>query len=148
MTVNERIKEVMKTEGLNYNSLGKKLNTSDTTVRNIIKGRNKPGYDFLINIIQTFDWINTEWLITGKGKMREKQTIINEPETIYKSTNPKEQRENNINQKREINGVITKEIDYLKALLKEKDSQIEKQNVQIKEKDSQIKDLLTILKQK
>lgn len=31
--------------------------------------RNKPGFDFIMKIVQTFDWLNAHWLITGEGDM-------------------------------------------------------------------------------
>lgn len=69
MTINERIKEIMNKENLNFLSFGKQLGYSDVVVGNIVKGRNKPSYDFLNKLIQIFDWINAEWLLIGKGSM-------------------------------------------------------------------------------
>ncbi len=31
--------------------------------------RNKPGFDFIMKIVQTFDWLDAHWLITGEGDM-------------------------------------------------------------------------------
>jgi len=71
-TINERIEQIMNYEKLNYLSFGKKISFSDVVVGNIVKGRNKPSFDFIEKISQTFDWINIDWLITGTGEMLKK----------------------------------------------------------------------------
>lgn len=35
----------------------------------MVQRRNKPGFDILDKILQTFTWVSAEWLITGKGEM-------------------------------------------------------------------------------
>lgn len=66
----KRISKVIEKEGLNPTSFSKKIGVSDQVIRNIVTNeRNKPGFDVLVAIIQTFDWLNSEWLITGKGEM-------------------------------------------------------------------------------
>jgi len=59
----------MDSQGLNANSLSVKIGTSDTVIRSILNGRNKPGFDTLEKIIQTFDGVDVTWLLTGKGEM-------------------------------------------------------------------------------
>lgn len=31
--------------------------------------RNKPGYEFLANLVRAFEWLNPTWLLTGDGDM-------------------------------------------------------------------------------
>lgn len=69
MSVANRIEEIMSREGLSPYSLSQKVGTSDTVIRNILKERNDPGFEVINKIIQTFDWINARWFITGKGKI-------------------------------------------------------------------------------
>ena len=46
------------------------IGVGDQTVRSVcVMRRNKPSFDFLYAIVQTFDWLNPEWLITGQGSM-------------------------------------------------------------------------------
>ncbi len=68
-SVGDRIKDVMNKELMNYRSFGKKIGYSDVVVGNIIKNRNKPSFDFIFNLIQTYNWIDHTWLLTGRGKM-------------------------------------------------------------------------------
>lgn len=46
-SIHTRTNEIMIKEGLNYRSFGAKLDYSDVVVSNIIKGRNKPSFDFI-----------------------------------------------------------------------------------------------------
>lgn len=69
MEIGKRIEEIMNREGLNPYSISVKIGTSDTVIRNILSGRNYPGYEVINKIIQTFDWVDAKWFITGEGKM-------------------------------------------------------------------------------
>lgn len=68
-TVNERIKIIIKHFDLNPNSFSVKMGMRDTTIRNIISGRNKPSYDVMIKILSTFEDISPLWLLDGSGQM-------------------------------------------------------------------------------
>jgi len=68
-TVNHRIKQVIKHYELNPNSFSVRLGMRDTTIRNILKERNKPSYDVIIKIISTFVDISPIWLLQGNGEM-------------------------------------------------------------------------------
>jgi hypothetical protein len=68
-TINQRILKVMEHGKFNFSTMGLALNYSDVVIGNIIKGRNKPSFEFIEKLIQTFDWINHTWLLTGQGHM-------------------------------------------------------------------------------
>lgn len=60
----------MEYENLNVASFAKKIGVIDQTIRGIVvQKRNKPGFDLLAKVIQTFSWISAEWLLTGEGEM-------------------------------------------------------------------------------
>lgn len=67
MTINERLELLQNELHLNNNSFCNTIGVNPTIVHNIIKGRNKPGFDLLSKIILSFDNINAEWLMTGNG---------------------------------------------------------------------------------
>lgn len=51
-------------------SFARKLNIGDQTVRSVcVLRRNRPSFEFLSKIIQTFDWLDPRWLLTGEGSM-------------------------------------------------------------------------------
>lgn len=70
MDIIDRLQEIIDYAGLNVSSFAKKIGVVDQTIRGIVvQRRNKPGFDILAKILQTFTWIDAEWLITGKGEM-------------------------------------------------------------------------------
>lgn len=71
MDIIERLQKIIDEEKLTIPAFARKIGVVDQTIRGIVvQKRNKPGYDVLVKILQTFNWINAEWLITGKGEMR------------------------------------------------------------------------------
>ena len=66
MDIIDRLQEIIDYAGLNVSSFAKKIG--------VVQRRNKPGFDILAKILQTFTWINAEWLITGKGEMIKQET--------------------------------------------------------------------------
>ncbi len=70
MEIIERIQKIMEREGLNVASFARRIGVVDQTIRGIVvQRRNKPGFDLIVRILQTFDWVNAEWLILGVGEM-------------------------------------------------------------------------------
>ncbi|MBQ7041256.1 MAG: hypothetical protein IJN66_00905 [Muribaculaceae bacterium] len=70
MDICDRINLIIEKEGLTVASFARKIGTGDQTVRGcVIQRRNKPSYEFIAKIIQTFDWLNPRWFITGEGEM-------------------------------------------------------------------------------
>ena len=68
-TINGRINQVMENERMNINTFSKSLNKSYTAVEAVVKGKSKPGYDFLEAIFIQYKHINPTWLLTGEGEM-------------------------------------------------------------------------------
>lgn len=70
MDINERIVKIINHEGLSIAAFARTINIADQTVRSVcVMRRNKPSFDFLSNIVQTFAWVNPRWLLTGNGEM-------------------------------------------------------------------------------
>ena len=85
MTINERILEVMKTFNMNKNQFANKLGVHPTVVHNIVdeNGRgNEPSFKFLSRLMSSFEDINGDWLLTGRGEIfrskKESLTSLNE----------------------------------------------------------------------
>ncbi|MDD2961071.1 MAG: hypothetical protein PHR45_03180 [Muribaculaceae bacterium] len=71
MNIIDRIQTIISNEGLTVSSFARKIGVNDQTIRGIVvQRRNKPGYDLILKIIQTFDWLSSEWLLTGQGEMK------------------------------------------------------------------------------
>lgn len=75
MDIIERLQKVIEYEGLSVSSFARRIGVGDQTIRGIVvQKRNKPGYDLIYRIAQTFEWLSIEWLITGNGEMKKKAT--------------------------------------------------------------------------
>lgn len=86
MDICERIKELIEDQKMTIASFARRIGVGDQTVRGIVvQKRNKPGYDVLLKIAQTFEWLDVEWLITGKGEMR--KPVITPEENEAKNMN-------------------------------------------------------------
>jgi len=84
--ISERISQVIDYYKINKNEFAKKLNYDRSqTIYDIINGKSAPSFDFFNRLLNSeFSDINTDWLITGKGKMiLENSNILNEPVAFY-----------------------------------------------------------------
>lgn len=69
-SVNERILKIYNDKGFRkYSEFAEKTGLSHQTVSNYLKGKQKPDVEKLSIIQQSFDDVNAEWLLTGKGNM-------------------------------------------------------------------------------
>ena len=81
--MNTRLKQFIAAENITQAQLADNLNVVRASVSHILAGRNKPGYDFICNLMTNYPNLNIEWLMFGKGKMykaQEQQTIFEAPE--------------------------------------------------------------------
>ncbi|MCD7935399.1 MAG: helix-turn-helix domain-containing protein [Tannerellaceae bacterium] len=83
----ERILQVMKQEGLTSSKFAEAIGIQRSAMSHIISGRNNPSLDVLMKILEAFTYINSDWLLFGKGPMQ-KQQEISQPEepTLFPNT--------------------------------------------------------------
>lgn len=90
-TIFDRIAQIIEIECNGVPAqFAKKIGSKDQTVRNIVVNRRSyPGYEMLLKIIQSIDWLNPDWLITGRGEMRKRveksDPMVTEPESYYET---------------------------------------------------------------
>ncbi len=65
----DQIKEILKKENLSSSQFADKIGVQRSSVSHVISGRNKPGFDFIMKILDAFPGINAEWLMRGSGDM-------------------------------------------------------------------------------
>lgn len=83
-TINDRISLILREFNLNKNSLSVKLGyINNTSTGKIINGIQKPGYDFVFRLLQTFRRIDANWLIAGEGKMLRNDVSYEEKIALY-----------------------------------------------------------------
>ncbi|MCF6184808.1 MAG: helix-turn-helix domain containing protein [Bacteroidales bacterium] len=99
----------------NKKELAKLIGVSSSSLTEIFSGRSNVGIKVIQNAVLSFDMINVEWLITGRGEMLKKDV------PIY---NVSEKKEDCKEIKLE-NKYLRKEIENLKEQAKLKDQIIE-----------------------
>ena len=70
----DRLKEFMKTEGLNARGLSERMNVQASSVSHILTGRNKPSIDFLEKLHKAFPEADLGYMITGSKQVESRET--------------------------------------------------------------------------
>lgn len=85
----ERIIKIMEEREMSPSVFADKLNIGRAVLSHILTGRNKASIDVVMRILETFDDVNSDWLLFGKGEMHKKDsTPINDTlSTPSESTN-------------------------------------------------------------
>jgi len=80
----DRIRQIMEHENLTPAKFADKLQISRAVISHILNGRNNPSLDVVLKILSQMDYINPEWLLTGKGSMyikgKDEKSPIGEPD--------------------------------------------------------------------
>lgn len=103
----DRLNAIIENKGLTATRFAALIDANPSAISHLLKGRNKPGYDLLVNIAKAFPDISMDWLLTGKGEMynfpeniegstpvknatlNSEKKESNEPQKVYKATAPK-----------------------------------------------------------
>lgn len=75
----ERIKMVMDREGLTPAKFAEEIGIQRSAMSHIMNGRNNPSLDVLVKILERFTYVDSDWLLFGKGNMI-RNLIQNEPD--------------------------------------------------------------------
>ena len=65
----ERLLRLLRERNLTNARFAEIMETQPSNVSHILSGRNNPGYDFIVKLIEKFPDINPSWLLTGRGGM-------------------------------------------------------------------------------
>lgn len=74
----DRILKVMEHEGLTPSKFAESIGIQRSAMSHIISGRNNPSLDVLIKILERFTYVDSDWLLFGKGEMM-RDNAITEP---------------------------------------------------------------------
>lgn len=72
----DRLQRFLDLEQLSPAKLADILDVQRSGLSHILSGRNKPGFDFIHKLLTKFPSLNSEWLITGKGKVYKESTAL------------------------------------------------------------------------
>ena len=86
----ERITQIMEREGLTPSKFAEAIGIQRSAMSHILNGRNNVSLDVLIKILDRFTYVDSDWLLFGKGEMIRdhvltqpdlfSNTVINPPE--------------------------------------------------------------------
>ncbi|WP_199851420.1 helix-turn-helix domain-containing protein [Parabacteroides pacaensis] len=86
----ERILMIMEKEGLTSSRFAEAIGIQRSAMSHIISGRNNPSLDVVTKILERFPYIDSDWLLLGKGNMcKSNENKISDP-TLFNenSINP------------------------------------------------------------
>ena len=73
--MNRRFQTILDLENLSPAQLADRLGVQRSGISHILSGRNKPSFELLQRVVQSFPEISAEWLITGNGKPLREQNL-------------------------------------------------------------------------
>ncbi len=65
----DRIKQLIENEGVTPTRFADNLQINRTVISHILNGRNNPSLDVVTTILSEIPYINSDWLLNGKGEM-------------------------------------------------------------------------------
>ena len=71
--MNRRFQTILDLENPSPAQLADRLGVQRSGISHILSGRNKPSFELLQRVVQSFPEISAEWLITGNGKPLKEQ---------------------------------------------------------------------------
>ncbi|SEF55685.1 helix-turn-helix domain-containing protein [Parabacteroides chinchillae] len=74
----DRILKLMEREGLTPSKFAESIGIQRSAMSHIISGRNNPSLDVLIKILERFTYVDSDWLLFGKGEMI-REHVLTEP---------------------------------------------------------------------
>jgi len=65
----DRILKFLQAENKTSSQLAEEIGVQPSGISHILSGRNKPSLDFVIRMLERYDFLSMEWLIFGRGDM-------------------------------------------------------------------------------
>lgn len=84
----ERILAVMEHEGLTPSKFAEAIGIQRSAMSHIISGRNNPSLDVLVKILERFTYVDSDWLLFGKGEMMRVHVLTDPDLSTNTAVNP------------------------------------------------------------
>ena len=65
----ERLLEFLKAENKSSAQLAEEIGVQPSGISHILSGRNNPSLDFVLKMLEKYQFLSTDWLLFGKGTM-------------------------------------------------------------------------------
>lgn len=88
----ERLLEFLKAENKSSAQLAEEIGVQASGISHILSGRNNPSLDFVLKMLEKYQFLSTDWLLFGKGSMYKDikmQTLFDENIGINQDDDPK-----------------------------------------------------------
>lgn len=76
----ERIIRIMEHENLSPSKFAELIGIQRSAVSHILSGRNNASLDVLMKILECFSFLNTDWLLFGRGEMIKTESRRSDPD--------------------------------------------------------------------
>jgi len=83
----DRIKLIIEQENISYSKFADIINIQRSGISHIINGRNKPSLEVIQKILEAFKYIDTDWLLFGKGDMIKKD-FVKKQDNLFSDKTP------------------------------------------------------------
>ncbi|WP_430971992.1 helix-turn-helix domain-containing protein [Sunxiuqinia rutila] len=74
--MNSRIQRFMDHKSITASVLADTIGVQRSNVTHVLHGRNKPSFQFIAKLLETYPEINAKWLIMGTGSMLEQEESL------------------------------------------------------------------------
>lgn len=71
----DRILKIMEHEGLSSSKFAEAIGIQRSAMSHITSGRNNPSLDVMLKILERFTYVDSDWLLLGKGEMMREHTL-------------------------------------------------------------------------
>ena len=68
-TIQDRLSIFLESESLSKSQFADSINMARAGITHIMSGRNMPSYEFIVNVMEVYPFLDIEWLLTGRGSM-------------------------------------------------------------------------------
>lgn len=86
MEIKDRIRMIMEREKVPPRVFAETIGVQQSTLSHILNDRNKPSLEVVMKVHQTYNYVNLEWLLYGKGEMlasAEKSSLSSSSDSDY-----------------------------------------------------------------
>lgn len=79
MELKDRIRTIMEREKVPPRVFAETIGVQQSTLSHILNDRNKPSLEVVMKVHQTYNYVNLEWLLYGKGEMMSSANTASSP---------------------------------------------------------------------
>jgi transcriptional regulator with XRE-family HTH domain len=102
----ERLLEFLRVENKSSAQFAEEIGVQPSGISHILSGRNNPSLDFVLKMLEKYQYLSTDWLLFGKGSMYKDPKMqslfdeeiilgpVNAPKLIQNDTPGSDQRQN------------------------------------------------------